>query len=53
MTKESQLRTSVQGHTREQGVNLSITFRNAPQAKGEEKGWGRKGAKLSTGSNEP
>ena len=27
----SQLRTSVQGHTSERGVNLSITFRNTPR----------------------
>ena len=35
----SQLRTSVQGHTSERGVNLSITFRNK---KGEKGGEGRR-----------
>ena len=33
----SQLRTSVQGHTRVKGVNLSITFRNTPKKRGKEK----------------
>ena len=40
----SQLRTSVQGHTNERGVNLSIAFRG-----GEGR---REGAKVATDSNE-
>ena len=39
----SQLRTSVQGHTREKGVNLSITFRNTPTSERGREGWGEEG----------
>ena len=42
------------GHTREQGVNLSVTFRNTPTSEGGREGvGGGRRTELSTGSNEP
>ena len=41
-------------HPRKRGVILSIAFRKTPESKERtEEGRGRRGAKCSTGSNEP